>query len=190
MLLPLIVVFRSAPTPLRCEVHFFRMRHVTGKPYFYRQLLPSSNIHQLTMNNNDIFKKLRVALQLRDDQIVEILERVDFRISKGEVGNFFRQADHEKFVECGDQVLRNFLNGLIIHLRGTKENPKNAAESLEKIKADRLPFAKTSPPKAEEQKKAATQEYSKNFKSKPRTKPVSPVENVRYKNGKKRPGTP
>ena len=70
------------------------------------------------MNNNDIFKKLRVALQLRDDQILEILELVDFRMSKGEIGNFFRNEDHPGFVEAGDQVLRNFLNGLIIYKRG------------------------------------------------------------------------
>ena len=78
------------------------------------------------MNNNDIFKKLRVALMLRDDQIIEILELVDFRMSKGEIGNFFRNEDHPNFMECGDQVLRNFLNGLVIHLRGTKENPKKS----------------------------------------------------------------
>jgi uncharacterized protein YehS (DUF1456 family) len=75
------------------------------------------------MTNNDIFKKLRVALMLRDDQIVEILELVDFRITKSELGAF-RDEKHENYMECGDQVLRNFLNGLVIHLRGTKENPK------------------------------------------------------------------
>jgi hypothetical protein len=84
------------------------------------------------MNNNDIFKKLRVALMLRDDQIIEILELVDFRMSKGEIGNIFRSQDHPDFMECGDQVLRNFLNGLVIHLRGTKENPKNPNEVLAK----------------------------------------------------------
>ena len=63
------------------------------------------------MNNNDIFKKLRVALMLRDDQIIDILALVDFRMSKGEIGNLFRNADHPDFMECGDQVLRNFLNG-------------------------------------------------------------------------------
>ena len=42
------------------------------------------------MNNNDVFKKLRVALQLRDDQIIEILELVVFRITKSELGAFFR----------------------------------------------------------------------------------------------------
>jgi len=88
------------------------------------------------MNNNDIFKKLRVALMLRDDQIVEILELVDFRMSKGEIGNIFRNENHENYMECGDQVLRNFLNGLVIHLRGTKENPKNPNEVLSKHKAE------------------------------------------------------
>lgn len=87
------------------------------------------------MTNNDIFKKLRVALMLRDDQIVEILELVDFRISKSELGAFFRDEKHPNYMECGDQVLRNFLNGLVIHLRGTKENPKNPNDVLAKHKA-------------------------------------------------------
>ena len=62
------------------------------------------------MNNNDIFKKLRVALQLRDDQIVEILQLVDFRITTTELSAFFRNEEHPKYMDCGDQVLRNFLN--------------------------------------------------------------------------------
>lgn len=70
------------------------------------------------MTNNDIFKKLRVALKLRDDEIVKILALVDFRITKSELGAFFRKEDHPKYMECGDQFLRNFLNGLVIHLRG------------------------------------------------------------------------
>ncbi|MCX2678433.1 DUF1456 family protein [Galbibacter sp. EGI 63066] len=79
------------------------------------------------LTNNDIFKKLRVAHKLRDDQIVEILALVDFKISKSELGAFFRNENHPKYMECGDQILRNFLNGLIIHLRGPmekKEKPK------------------------------------------------------------------
>ena len=92
------------------------------------------------MTNNDIFKKLRVALQLRDDQIVEILELVDFRISKGEIGNFFRNEDHPKYVECQDQILRNFLNGLVIFLRGTKESPKNPKEVLAGVAATKQPL--------------------------------------------------
>jgi uncharacterized protein YehS (DUF1456 family) len=77
------------------------------------------------MTNNDILKKLRVALHLRDDEIVKILELADFRISKTELSAFFRNEDHPNYKNCGDQVLRNFLNGLIIHLRGKKpEGPE------------------------------------------------------------------
>jgi uncharacterized protein YehS (DUF1456 family) len=81
------------------------------------------------MTNNDIFKKLRVAHKLRDDDIVKILTLVDFRISKSELNAMFRNEDHPKYMECGDQILRNFLNGLIIHLRGPMpkkgEKPKH-----------------------------------------------------------------
>ncbi len=70
------------------------------------------------LTNNDIFKKLRVAHKLRDDDIIKILELVDFKATKSEINALFRKEDHPKYVECGDQFLRNFLNGLIIHLRG------------------------------------------------------------------------
>ena len=70
------------------------------------------------LSNNDIFKKLRVAHKLRDVDIVEICKLVDFKVSKSELNALFRNENHEKYVECGDQMLRNFLNGLIIHLRG------------------------------------------------------------------------
>ncbi len=81
------------------------------------------------MTNNDILKKLRVALKLRDDDIVKILELVDFRISKSELGAFFRSEDHPKYMECGDQILRNFLNGLVIHLRGPMPDKRAKAQN-------------------------------------------------------------
>ncbi|MBA9078596.1 uncharacterized protein YehS (DUF1456 family) [Rufibacter quisquiliarum] len=73
-------------------------------------------------------KKLRVALQLRDDEIVQILKLVDFNVTKSELGAIFRQEDHPNYKPCGDQLLRNFLNGLIIHLRGPQEPRKPAAD--------------------------------------------------------------
>ena len=81
------------------------------------------------LTNNDIFKKLRVAHKLRDEDILKILELVDFQVSKSEINSFFRNENHPKYVEVGDQILRNFLNGLIIHLRGpmpskAKPSPK------------------------------------------------------------------
>lgn len=82
------------------------------------------------MTNNDILKKLRVALQLRNDDIVDILKLVDFKISASELGAFFRSEEHPKYKDCGDQVLRNFLNGLVIHMRGPKDAPKPKPKSF------------------------------------------------------------
>ena len=76
------------------------------------------------LTNNDILKKLRVALKMRDDDIVKVLSLVDFKISKSELGSFFRSEDHPKYVDCQDQILRNFLNGLIIYKRGAREDKK------------------------------------------------------------------
>ena len=81
-------------------------------------------IKKLNMTNNDILKKLRVALHLRNDEIVEILQLVDFKVTISELGALFRNEDHPKYKECGDQLLRNFLNGLIIHMRGPMEPKK------------------------------------------------------------------
>ena len=72
------------------------------------------------MSNNDIMKKLRVALKFTDDDILEVLALADFRVTKTELGAIFRKEDHPNFKPCGDQLLRNFLNGLIIYKRGPR----------------------------------------------------------------------
>jgi uncharacterized protein YehS (DUF1456 family) len=64
------------------------------------------------IGNNEIFKKIRVALTLKDSDIVEILRLADFAISKSELSAIFRQHSHRNYKDCGDQLLRNFLNGL------------------------------------------------------------------------------
>jgi len=158
------------------------------------------------MTNNDIFKKLRVALMLRDDQIVEILELVDFRISKSELSAFFRDEKHENYMECGDQVLRNFLNGLVIHLRGTKENPKVPNDVLATHRAQIPANAANRFPKDLGTKQGASDKPKTDFKQKPasnatrggaersgaksRDKKPAPkiqvVEKVKYNNGNKK----
>lgn len=73
------------------------------------------------MSNNEVLKKLRVALSLNSDQIIEICNLVNFKITKSELGDIFRKEDHPNFKKCGDQILRNFLNGLVIYKRGPRE---------------------------------------------------------------------
>lgn len=80
------------------------------------------------LTNNDILKKLRVALELKDEDVVKILKLADFEISKSELNALYRKPDHPNYKSCGDQLLRNFLNGLIIYKRGPlppKDQGKN-----------------------------------------------------------------
>jgi uncharacterized protein YehS (DUF1456 family) len=76
------------------------------------------------MTNNDILKKLRVALKLKDEDIIHIMSLSDFTMSRSELSALFRKEDHPNYMECGDQVLRKFLDGLIIHLRGPRDKGK------------------------------------------------------------------
>ncbi len=70
------------------------------------------------MLNNTILKKLRVALELKDTDIIDILKLSDFDITKAQLSALFRKEDHKNYIECQDQILRRFLNGLIIKNRG------------------------------------------------------------------------
>lgn len=65
-----------------------------------------------SLNNNLIFRKLKIALNLKDDEIVEIFELMDMRVSKHEISAFFRKPGQSQYRVCHDQYLRNFLFGL------------------------------------------------------------------------------
>lgn len=76
------------------------------------------------LTNNDIMKKLRVALKLRDTDILEILKAAGLEISASELSAFFRREGHPHYRPCGDQVVRRFLDGLVIRNRGQKDSGK------------------------------------------------------------------
>jgi len=69
------------------------------------------------LNNNMIFRKLKIALNLRDEDILEILEGVDRHISRHELSAFFRKPGQSQYRPCLDQILRNFLYGLQVKYR-------------------------------------------------------------------------
>jgi uncharacterized protein YehS (DUF1456 family) len=70
------------------------------------------------VTNNVVLKKLRVAFELKDVDMHQILAEAGFPISKPELSALFRQPGHKHFRLCGDQLLRNFLKGLTLRLRG------------------------------------------------------------------------
>ena len=75
-----------------------------------------------TLNNNGILRKLKIALNLQDDGMLEIFGLRDFRLSKHELSAFFRNPAQAQYRECKDQVLRNFLMGLQEKYRGEEKS--------------------------------------------------------------------
>lgn len=73
---------------------------------------------ELPVSNNQVLKKLRVAFELKEDDIHAIMRSVDFVVSKPEMSALFRKAGTSNYRPCGDQFLRNFLKGLTQRLRG------------------------------------------------------------------------
>jgi uncharacterized protein YehS (DUF1456 family) len=73
------------------------------------------------LNNNIIFKKLKIALNLRAEDTLRILGLADFSLSKHELSAFFRKKGHKHYRECQEQILRNFLHGIQIEYRNEVE---------------------------------------------------------------------
>lgn len=82
------------------------------------------------LNNNMIFRKLKIALSLKDDDILALLALAGFTVSKHELSAFFRKPDHKNYRSCKPQFLRNFLAGLRLKHRTDipVTSPDNTAE--------------------------------------------------------------
>jgi len=76
-----------------------------------------SPVPEKRLNNNKIFNKIKIALNLKAEDVVDILASADFKVSKSELSAFFRKPGHKHFVECKDQILRLFLKGLELKYR-------------------------------------------------------------------------
>jgi len=64
------------------------------------------------ITNNTVLKRLRIAFELTDGDIIELIAKTGLRVSKAELSAFFRRPDHRNYRDCGDQFLRNLLKGL------------------------------------------------------------------------------
>ncbi len=73
------------------------------------------------LTNNMIFRKMRIALNLIDEDIIQILASVEMRMSKHELSALFRNPNQRQYVECNNQVLRNFFQGLEVK----EDRPRN-----------------------------------------------------------------
>ncbi len=79
-----------------------------------------------TLNNNAVFMKLKIALNMKAEDVISTLALAHVRISKHELSAFFRRPGHKHYRECQNQMLRNFLKGLQIKYRpGSNLDPEN-----------------------------------------------------------------
>lgn len=109
------------------------------------------------LTNNMVLMKLKIALNLKSEDMLEILQLAEFRISKHELSAFFRKPGHKHYRECLDQFLRNFLNGLKLKYRdkATLKDPIDWS-SKPKKSAPKQKLAKERPAKKTTGKKAAS----------------------------------
>ena len=77
------------------------------------------------LNNNIILKKIKIAMNLKAEEILALVELAEFKMSKHELSAFFRKPGHKHYRECKDQILRHLLRGMQMHYRDKK--PLNQA---------------------------------------------------------------
>lgn len=115
------LVDETASSYLPCEdlvmAHF-----LDGVIYFKRGKDESKPAFpfELPISNNLVLKKLKVAFQLKEEDMHNLLELGGYPMNRAELSAFLRKRDHQNYRECGDQVLRYFLKGLTIKERGVK----------------------------------------------------------------------
>ena len=76
------------------------------------------------ISNNDILRKLRIAMNYREEDMLAVFRLADFNVGKGELSALFRKSDHRSYRPCQDQLLRNFLQGMVIKYRPDAKKKK------------------------------------------------------------------
>ncbi|MCK1994007.1 DUF1456 family protein [Peribacillus muralis] len=79
---------------------------------------PAPTVKNKESMNNIVLKKLKIALTLTSDDVIDILDEAGVVITKGELSAILRKVGHRNYKECGDKYARNFLKGLAYKYRG------------------------------------------------------------------------
>jgi len=88
------------------------------------------------LNNNLIIMKIKIAFHLKSEDVLEIMDLAEFKISKHELSALFRKPDHKHYRVCKNQILRKFMKGLQIKYRTPKQPPstqKPAVQTTENV---------------------------------------------------------
>ncbi|GAO35275.1 hypothetical protein SCT_0659 [Sulfuricella sp. T08] len=85
------------------------------------------------MINNDVLRSIRYALDLGDAKVVEIIKLAGRDVAQSDLMSFLKKEDEEGFIECNDEVMLSFLDGLIIHRRGKMESRPDQDKKPERL---------------------------------------------------------
>jgi uncharacterized protein YehS (DUF1456 family) len=66
------------------------------------------------LSNNEALKKLRIALELKEEDVLAVFKKADFNVTKAELGSLFRKEGHRNYRKVPEQVLRKFIHGLSV----------------------------------------------------------------------------
>jgi uncharacterized protein YehS (DUF1456 family) len=94
------------------------------KPVPEEMMHPKKNSN----NNNIILKKLRIAFNLKSDNMLELFRLGGVELSESELSALFRKRDHKNYMECGDKFIRVFLKGLVEKYRNNMTPEKLSAK--------------------------------------------------------------
>ncbi len=119
------------------------------------------------LSNNDILRKLRIAMSYRDEDMIEILRYANFRIGKTELSALFRKPDHRNYKEAGDQIVRNLLQGMVRKYRPEAAKDSTSKKTYSKLQS--LPAKNNKPTN----KQAPRKHYSQ--KPEKQVAPTTPV---------------
>ncbi len=85
----------------------------------------------IRLNNNLIFLKLKIAFNLKSDDVLELLRVAGYKISSSELSAFFRKKNHRHYRVCKDQIMRKFLKGLQLKYTTPTESTKPQVKKVE-----------------------------------------------------------
>jgi uncharacterized protein YehS (DUF1456 family) len=85
------------------------------------------------LSNNEVLRKIRIAMSYKDDDMIDLLRIANFKVSKGELSALFRKPDHRNYKAAGDQIVRNLLQGMVKKYR---PDAKDTAHSKEQVQAN------------------------------------------------------
>ena len=94
------------------------------------------------MTNNDVLRRLRYILNIKDTKIIKILALVNYQVPLPRVVSWLKKEEDEDFTQCTDKDLSAFLDGLIIEKRGKRDESKSAKPQVPQRLNNNLIFLK------------------------------------------------